>query len=298
MHASCPTTMEKQEAAISLKKIFHSERGDIDITLDFKGGPRIYFVPEVYEDLSDYIMDLLREIMAIQSESELSQPTKAYQQAVKSMQLRKNGFTDNSVTGSTANSKHQRKLLTDANKHSASYASTNQRDKANSVDTPELLFKLRASQPELCLIADPCLEQTWTIIVSCSIELDTSFIRSFKSAILIPTTEGISNKISNSSDSGKWEMTHQRVTFDRCRVMAKVANASDLKIDTNFDGTSNNDEPRPVVEALNRAQTNESVKSSTGESKSGSASRYRRRTTVPLQIVDNFKLHAEVWFKE
>ena len=121
MHASCPTTMEKQEAAISLKKIFHSERGDIDITLDFKGGPRIYFVPEVYEDLSDYIMDLLREIMAIQSESELSQPTKAYQQAVKSMQLHKNGFTDNSVTGSTANSKHPQ-LLTDA-KNAGSYAS-------------------------------------------------------------------------------------------------------------------------------------------------------------------------------
>ena len=76
--------------------------------------------------------------------------------------------------------------------------------------------------------------------------------------------------------------------------MAKVANASDLKIDTNFDGTSNNDEPRLVVEALNRAQTNESVKSSTGESKSGSASRYRRRDDSALQIVDNFKLHAEV----
>ena len=89
------------------------------------------------------------------------------------MQLHKNGFTDNSVTGSTANSKHQRKLLTDAKKNAGSYASTNQRDKANSVDTPELLFKLRASQTELCLIADPCLEQTWTIIVSCSIELDT-----------------------------------------------------------------------------------------------------------------------------
>ena len=56
---------KSKKQRISLKKIFHSERGDIDITLDFKGGPRIYFVPEVYEDLSDYIMDLLREIMAI-----------------------------------------------------------------------------------------------------------------------------------------------------------------------------------------------------------------------------------------
>jgi hypothetical protein len=304
MHASCPSSLGHHEAAILLQKIYHSKRGDVDITLDLKGGPRIYFVPKAFEELSQYITDLLEETTAIQTEYASLRPKVAYSHQVApktrhSRPYESKAGSDNIAVPAERSITRQRKLLTDAKGEDGSSAgggggtTSIHHDYATPVDAPEFSFKLSASQPELWLIADPAQEQTWTISVSCSIELRAIFLRSPSRIMLIPSPVDYETRI----DDGEWEMTEQRVTLDRCRVIARVASASDLRMDLATQINSTGEERRPTASSGRTTAGFGGVESTSGltgvEHASGSGSRFRRRATVPLQIVDNFKLHAD-----
>ncbi len=305
MHASSPSSLEPHEATLSLRRVYHSKRGDVDITLDLKGGPRIYFVPKVFEELSLYMSGLLEETKAIQVEYASLVPKVVYPYKNAPKPSRPPEIverSDNLAPKIGHSSTRHRKLLTDARGEDRSAASTApmQQDSVSQVDAPELSFKLSASQPELWLIADPTQEQTWTIIMSCSVDRRAVCLRFPRKRNSIYGAEDLTARL----DDGEWEMTEQSVILDRCRVIARVANVGDLRTDLETNINNLGEEGIPPVSGgrangdISGDRINLSGLPSGGEHTSGSGSRFRRRATVPLQIVDNFKLCTDYSIKK
>ena len=185
---------------LSVTMTHHSVTKDVEVLVVLDGGPKIRLVPDALDALATFAQDTMEETAAAAAESLHSRLSCSFQRTSRNNSGRSSGGSSSSgglrgtsmpTTSGGGGGSGGLLMLTGI--------------PAPLRRPPEMRVQVRATQPEIILLDDSRREQTWSVVVGCTVDTTTTLVQM--------------------EEDETWSVQEHASTLDRCRVIARVETA-------------------------------------------------------------------------